>query len=655
MNLIKIRTSFLGLKNHKFTLLFTLFYFIFVLFFNINLNSFLNTQKYYSNDTSSYENYALNSNSIYTFTITPSNNHWNGISIHYHLIDPHEHHFLSIKISDEHGNVQYSNMIKDNNVFVSEVDQELFWKTYFATAINAKPNVSYLVTLQAENVLLEINTNNDSPVYKLYGNFLGVFYYLLLNVLYWFIFISIFLLFCYFILYKDISVIKLSIILTSVLGLIYLFIMPPLTIPDENVHYDTAYILSNKILGIDSAPGMITKRITDTVITPDNYSLDKNRWIKSYYFDILKQLPEAFNNRDTTLVSVKPYDFIVNTVFFLYIPQSIGITLGRILHLSGLSTFYLARLFNLLFCLLTVFLSIRKLKETKVAFIVILLLPMTLHQIASCSYDVVIIALCFAFIAKISYYLETKEIISKKSLIFLFLLAFLITPLKYAYFPILFIFFALPVSCFKSKKAKYLSNVLLIVCVILSLLVTNFIKIDKLYSYESTTFVDSFTLVNTNAFSFSWIIHNLFSFLSIFINTIANWLYYWFITLIGSQLGWLSIYISLPIIYCFVLSYFSTSHSQFTFNKSLTIKLTFLVSFLLCSSCIIGGAYFWKIGGPGVIDGIQGRYFLPILPVILFLLPHPVEKEAKKVLFYFSCLSILVYTNILFSIIGIVN
>ena len=79
--------------------------------------------------------------------------------------------------------------------------------------------------------------------------------------------------------------------------------------------------------------------------------------------------------------------------------QVIKIALGRLLHLNSVPTFYLGRMMNLLLFAILGMLAVRKMPFGKNILFATALLPLTLQQVASYSYDSVIIAFAFYYVA----------------------------------------------------------------------------------------------------------------------------------------------------------------------------------------------------------------------------------------------------------------
>jgi uncharacterized membrane protein len=122
------------------------------------------------------------------------------------------------------------------------------------------------------------------------------------------------------------------------LGVLFLFAMTPNSIPDESVHYNRSYGVSNYLLFQQE------KAVGDA----RDYDLDT--WKEHVnsgdgYTQVVKRLFEKRSENGTQVYWVPTsFDYPL-----MYLPQGIGIALGRLLRANTLTLYYLGRLFNLLF------------------------------------------------------------------------------------------------------------------------------------------------------------------------------------------------------------------------------------------------------------------------------------------------------------------
>lgn len=178
-------------------------------------------------------------------------------------------------------------------------------------------------------------------------------------------------------------------------GIAFSLLVPVYGVPDEPNHMDTAYRYSNLILGVGDTgdPDKIWQRQCDSRAKELlGYDVESGSYYQ-VYAHTFEYAP------DTDLIQVAYTDTSTLAPAVCFIPAALGITLGRVLHLSGLMTMQLGRLFNLLaFLLLTQF-ALALLPFGRNTFALVAVLPVTLQQACSASYDAVLLGCVFLFCA----------------------------------------------------------------------------------------------------------------------------------------------------------------------------------------------------------------------------------------------------------------
>ena len=183
-------------------------------------------------------------------------------------------------------------------------------------------------------------------------------------------------------------------------GLLQVFIVPPLQVPDEGDHWFRAWALTDGQLTADregrlelpgafaNAVGFYTGAISDTRVLPT--SLVGLPGFTGY---------EDLFNGDGSSSSVTVVSRVGSYGPVGYLPQAAGIGLGRLVGASPLVCFYLARMANLLAAIALLFFAIRLAPFGKQLFVLIALLPMTMFELASVSCDALTISGAIFFIA----------------------------------------------------------------------------------------------------------------------------------------------------------------------------------------------------------------------------------------------------------------
>ncbi len=229
-------------------------------------------------------------------------------------------------------------------------------------------------------------------------------------------------------------------------GLIMLVITPPFMVPDEPVHFYRSYQVSE--FNIYKLKDDFPKSLTEL-------SAICNRMQFSTHEKTSRTEIRALGNikaDPSARTSVITPDHILP-----YLPQAIGIAAGRMFGLAPLWLFYLGRLFNLLASVILIFLAIRTAPIFNWVFFLLGVMPMTLYQLASMSYDAVTIGLCFLFLATIlRHAYNNVKTITTREVAVLFVLTVLLAAAKQPYVIIVMTFFIIPASRFGSLK-KYLA------------------------------------------------------------------------------------------------------------------------------------------------------------------------------------------------------
>ncbi len=401
---------------------------------------------------------------------------------------------------------------------------------------------------------------------------------------------------------KKLPIEKLYLILAFSLLPFYLFAFPQGQIPDERDDYKrsleiSSFHLTSEFKGEKEGVGRELSTNIEKV------------------FDENSTYEEAFSNFPLKLnEETKFYSFTNKALyaFTCYIPQTLGITLGKILNTSIIMQVYLGRFFNYLFFVLLAFFTIKYLPRKKELALFIFLLPITLQETVSLSPDAMIIGISSLFISLILHFKYTKiDILNKKQLLLLSLLAIFLSLCKIVYLPLCLLLFLLPNKCFKSKKHKYIYTILtIIIATVLNLF---WLKISSLY-------LVTFHHRSNSTLQLRYILSNPFKYLLVLSNTLDTYFIYYLTTMVGSLLGPLNIETStlMVVLSLIVLGYLIISKGK---DKKylLNIKEKIFVSFILLITVLLifTSLYLqWTAPYSGIVEGIQGRYFLPLLLIL---------------------------------------
>lgn len=397
-------------------------------------------------------------------------------------------------------------------------------------------------------------------------------------------------------------------------GILFLLVIPPFQVSDEIHHFFRSYQVSEgKIVAEkrdNATGGLIPRSLVSSVVIWTEIPFHPERKTTK------KQFIESFN------ISLKKKDSLftkfANTALYSpipYLPQAIGIALGKAFYLSPIILMYLGRLTNLLISVYVTFITIKITPAFKWVFFLLALTPMATFQRSSLSPDSFINSIGILLIATIirCAFDINKEKIVKIDIVVLCLLSILLSLSKQAYFLIPFLCFLIPQYKFGTQK-KYFA-----ICLFLSLtsaiawICWSFVikeihvplKPDAPVVAEQARFVLShpvkFAVIVLKDFNV-----NLDAYLKQFIGV----------------LGWLDTQLPsiLLISYSHILVVIALIDSRpnviITFRDKLKIFAVLLATSFLMSLLVYLS---WTPVGKEAVEGIQGRYFIPIAP-LLFLL-----------------------------------
>lgn len=445
--------------------------------------------------------------------------------------------------------------------------------------------------------------------------------YSFIKVLYWVVIIlscaAIVACFLFFFKWK-LPVEKLFLLVVGGLGILYMLILPPFSAPDELVHFSTSYNVSNLMMGKGDSDvsGYIYVRADDA---------------KAMYGAIpsMNTYDFTFKNMFSTVEDDEMVLYMVPRIMtqnhFTHFPSAVGITLGRLLHLGSVPTIYLGRLMNLLFYLTLVYWAIKKIPFGKYVMLAISAIPMTLELISSYSYDPIVNGLAFFTIAWILDCIYTKEKITWKEISGLIILAALLGPAKMVYSVIFLLCIFIPKEKFGKKMYFYLAGVGVVLALLLSNLLINLGVIMGMTGAASNSGAENAAVAAPQYYTLSWCLEHPIDAIAIYARTTIVNGYKYLAGMFGSALGWVEVCIEKYIIIAFMIAGFCMLFVRTSNEKNDRIKTKHTIVALVCCvvvyMLVLTSMFFgWTLLGNPVIDGVQGRYFLPIIPLIALII-----------------------------------
>ncbi len=434
------------------------------------------------------------------------------------------------------------------------------------------------------------------------------------------------------------------VVITLVLGGIYMFLIPPYAVPDEGSHIVTVYAESSKLLGKDAFEEETGKYIAEE--DGAGYLVREDLPTKSAYVRYIKGI---FGKTDPVLQGTMPVRTTLPVKAVAYIPQIIGVTVGRLIGCNAEQLMYWGRLFALLWYSFVMFWAIKLMPYRKMMLFLVGVFPMTMQQVVSFNYDSMLLGTCFFLTAYLLYLKFEKEKITYKDMIFLSIGLLIISMIKFIYLPIFGIVFLIPKEKFGNLKNKMLFFSGGVLAGIAGIAVTYISRSGQMSGVsESVERADGLM-----SYSFSYCLKNLPNTIEMFCRTLASEVSRYIEGMIASPLGWVDFTLPFMVVGgIVVLLLFCCFNGQekYQFKKREKVWLFLLwgvMAFLVMLTMLLSYTYI----GSDIIIGVQGRYFLPIL--LLFLLCIQNKKivlEAKGIERYVPLTMVAIHTYIIWNV-----
>jgi uncharacterized membrane protein len=410
-----------------------------------------------------------------------------------------------------------------------------------------------------------------------------------------------------------------------IFGTLFIAITPPGQNPDEMTHFNRAWQIADFNLRSDVIIADGEKLIGGYLPTNIELFFNANKISNGVDKDF------KFNNLNHTLITdldvnseQKFVDFRGSALYspIAYIPSAPAALMGQLFDFPIIVTFYLMRIFSMFIVGALLYIAIRIIPIAKWPLAILCLTPSLIAQAVAVSADGIIISLCFLYIAyTLNLALQKRTITLPKLTILLFLIS-CIGLAKITYLPLILCVALIPILNVSQRRWKPL--------LILSMTVL-IATIIPLVWMKTTGYIDTQNGPGSNlSLQKSFVFENPLLYLKT--------LYYTFLTnqntgttphlWIGffGNFGYLTA--PLPTLFAFVsvitltISIFLKSPREIKWkpkNKTLVMYRTLLV---LTISAVIGAIstalylYYTSVKS-STVSGLQGRYFLPIAPLIL--------------------------------------
>lgn len=386
------------------------------------------------------------------------------------------------------------------------------------------------------------------------------------------------------------------------IGIIFVFINVPQIRYDEHAHFWRAY---------EIARGNIISRTTNELPNSVIELFKRNDGTypnKEFNYETLKEkISEPLNEENKIAFPVGATGSLTP---ISYIPQVIGILIGRVLNFSPMVILWLARMANLLCYIALVFLAIKIMpfEKWKWIIMIIALFPMTMNLAATVSPDTIIISTTLLAISYVFYLKNVVKKITMKNMIILGILFMIPIVCKIVYFPLCLLVFILPKDKFENKLKRNLYYILTALIIFVTYFALNKLVAKGDYAIAIRTNMTEQILFTISDLSRDFVTA---------INTFYSESSLYFFELIG---GWNTINI-ISVVFFIILLFvmFNKESTQYEFNrkeKNIVLAIIIIQALGVIAAMYLG----WTQARQTTVEGIQGRYFLPILPLLCMLI-----------------------------------
>ncbi len=386
---------------------------------------------------------------------------------------------------------------------------------------------------------------------------------------------------------------------------------------DETMHWYKAFEISR---GQFMTPIDEEEKISVAILPEgvQNISVERSKGVFKYV-DYLSLLDEKIDySKEVGIANQNSAAYC----FIQYIPEVIGILIGQILTQTPILIAYFVRFVNMIICTVIMYFAIKKIPFGKNILLVLSIIPIAIEGFGTISPDGLTLAICSLFISYTLYIaFDKNKMCGTRETTILTIIGIIVSLCKIVYMPLIFLCLIIPKEKFKDKKERISSLATIIsLGVIVNLIWLVFGSLTLLYTNTNTYLgtQQSGTMIKVMA-----ILSNPIGYIQKLFYTIGIKSNQYFLSLFGGQLEWnetikLNI---IPYVLCAIslIASFTDENLKIAFKKyqkMIILLIIVVISLLIFTSLFIQ----WSSNDLLYIDGVQGRYFLPILPLALFLI-----------------------------------
>ena len=324
-----------------------------------------------------------------------------------------------------------------------------------------------------------------------------------------------------------------------------------------------------------------------------------------------------------------------------YAPQVLGFAISRLLSFNDVTTFMMGRFFNLLFYVVCLYISVKRVPRFKLLFGLSGILPMAMQQAASLSYDTFINALSMVLLSSLLREIFSEGALTLCNLLYIFIPALLLAPAKgvYALFILLFIF--IPKERFTGKCGKTGCFWLLFASCAAAFIAVSAPSLLRIMHSTPPSYGDE----GGESYTLRFFLTNPGDAFGIFKNSFNVYFSTWFAQAVGQSLSTCLLELPTWIVPAFtallILSAQNIDGNEILFLFAGFRYLEGFLPYFWGGSSLLSAAVVlsfmatmfltWIHNTDKIIVGVQGRYFIPILPLLMLSLNNKIVVLRKNI------------------------
>lgn len=382
--------------------------------------------------------------------------------------------------------------------------------------------------------------------------------------------------------------------------------MVPPCVPDEELHFGSAYAVSNQIMNLLPALRAMAKVAPSGAVRMVGYGSRQylyHFWTDWEYGNI--PMNQAGNYY---LAGMMPH--------YSYIVPAIGITLMRLLGAPYQLYIMAARWMNVLLYGLVTLAAMKCNPGMTSAVKAVTFLPSTLWIVNSCSYDVWSLAFCILFVCWCDRTGRQEKIRLREAAAALMLLI-LFVPIKFIYFNFALFLFLMQIRKLDARNPRRTGRLMLLL-ILAGVAAAILARGREVLTFLGNSGFDlrAEDMTMSTSYSIAWVVRHPLRTILVYLKSVYEYGAETFShTFFGDMFSeGIPLILRVLILICFCAVMWRTAQNLETGKRERKISIVVILSGIF----IVMSSFFFvystiPAGGIGVINGVQGRYFIPYL------------------------------------------